>query len=80
MRRKILCQLLYDTPDLISTIFFICRRCVAYIGNKGLSKRWGRNIEIGGQNILSYHIFLYIYRIMFKEHGDMVHYQVPVAL
>ena len=26
MYRKILCQLSYDTPDLISIIFFICRR------------------------------------------------------
>mgnify|MGYP006891264587 CR=1 FL=1 len=26
MHRKILCQLSYDTPDLISTIYFICRR------------------------------------------------------
>ena len=26
MHRKILCQLSYDTPDLISTIFFVCRR------------------------------------------------------
>ena len=26
MHRKILCQLLYDTPDLICTILFICRQ------------------------------------------------------
>jgi hypothetical protein len=26
MHRKILWQLSYDTPDLISTIFFICRQ------------------------------------------------------
>ena len=30
MHRKILCQVLYNTPDLISTILFICRRCILY--------------------------------------------------
>ena len=25
MQRKLLCQLLYDTPDITTTIFFICR-------------------------------------------------------
>ncbi len=51
MHRKILCQLSYDTPDLISTIFFICRQYAHASKQKQKQERMNKSIlhlHVGG--------------------------------